>query len=671
MLSKIYHISALLITCLAYEGYGQSNVVVRNENNSDSSFYNKNLNEVVVTGNYKPTGIDKSVVPTRIISLSKLSPLAAQNVADVLKYQANLRIQQDNILGTGLTMQGISGENVKILINGVPVNGRQNGNIDLGQLNVNNVERIEIVEGPLSVQYGTNALAGTINIITKKKPGKDVDFNANSYYESVGHYNFNTSFGWQDNRQSILVSGGRNFFSGWSEKDTSRFQTWKPKIQYFGDLNYNLDLGKTQIGYMGNYFNEFILNRGRPLLPYFEKAFDDHYMTHRFSNSINVSHQFANQLKTNFLVSYSDYSRTKNTFYRDLVNLTQVLTDNANDQDTTRFTLLSSRGTVANTNGEKLTFEAGYDINVEQGSGLRLKGKEQRIGDYATFVSAEWRITEGVTFRPGLRASYNTSYQAPLIPSAHLLWKMSNELTFRASYGRGFRSPSLKELYFYFVDINHNIRGNENLEAEKSHNVNTFFTFKKVKDKNVYKAEANLFYNKINNLITLAVLRGEQNEYGYINIGQFNTMGGQIFGELVLNNFTFGSGTSLTRSINVFNDEKYPANTWETRSNLTYNFPKAKMNVNFWFKHVGKQLGYVLGEDGKVEPTFIEKYNMADFGTSKKIMKDKMVLTFGIKNIFNVKNIDSQLVGGAHSDSNSSTSLATGRNFFLKCEIYL
>ena len=160
-------------------------------------------------------------------------------------------------------------------------------------------------------------------------------------------------------------------------------------------------------------------------------------------------------------------------------------------------------------------------------------------------------------------------------------------------------------------------------------------------------------------------------EYGYINIGQFNTTGGQVFGELVLNNFTFGSGASLTRSINVFNDEKYPANTWETRSNLTYNFPKAKINVNLWFKHVGKQLGYMLSEDGKVEPIFMGQYNMADFGTSKKMMKDKMVLTFGIKNIFNVKNIDSQLVGGAHSSSNGSTSLATGRNFFLKCEISL
>ncbi len=671
MLSKIYNITTLLFMCLAYQGYSQSDVSSVNINNLDSSFYNKTLNEVVVTGNYKPTGIDKSVVPTRIISLSKLSPLAAQNVADVLKYQANLRIQQDNILGTGMTMQGISGENIKILINGVPVNGRQNGNIDLGQLNINNVERIEIVEGPLSVQYGTNALAGTINIITKKKPAKDVDFNANTYYESVGHYNVNTSFGWQINRQSFLLSGGRNFFQGWSEGDTSRFQTWKPKIQYFGDVNYNIDLGKTKIGFMGNYFNEFILNRGRPLLPYFEKAFDDHYTTTRYSSSLNLTHQFDNQLRTNILISYSDYTRTKNTYYRDLVNLSEIMTNNSSDQDTTRFNMLSSRGTVTKTTDEKLNFEAGYDINVETGSGLRLKGKNHSIGDYAAFASAEWHITEGVTFRPGLRASFNTSYQAPLIPSAHILWKITDQFTLRASYGRGFRSPSLKELYFYFVDINHNIRGNENLEAEKSHNLNTFLTYKKVKAKNVYKAEASLFYNKINNLITLAILRGEQNEYGYINVGQYNTSGGQLFGEIVLNNFSVGSGASLTRSMNVFNNERYPADTWETRSNLTYTFPKAKMNFNFWFKHVSKQPGYVLGEDGKIQPIFVGTYNLVDFGTSKKFMKDKMMLSFGIKNIFNVKNIDSQLVGGAHSSSNGSSSLATGRNLFVKCEISL
>lgn len=638
---------------------------------TDSIFSNKILEEVVITGNYKATGIDKSVVPTRIISLQKLSPLAVQNVGEVLKYQANLRIQQDNILGAGLSMQGISGENVKILLNGVPLNGRQNGNIDLGQLNVNNVERIEVVEGPLSVQYGTNALAGTINIITKKNPSKPLDLQASFYHESVGHYNVHANLGIQEGVHSLMTSGGRNFFAGWSDANYGRFQTWKPKIQYFGDVNYALTVGKTQIGYMGNYLNEFILNRGRPLLPYFKKAFDDHYTTTRFSNSLTFSRPIGEQLKTNILLSYNDYSRTKNTFYRDLVTLLDFMTTDEGAQDTTHFNLLSSRGTVTKTNSDNFNFEMGYDINVETGSGLRLKGKKQQIGDYAAFMSAEWKLNDRLTLRPGLRVAYNTSYSSPIIPSLNMLWKVNNELNLRISYGRGFRAPSLKELYFYFVDINHNIRGNENLEAEKSHNVNTFLTYKKVVDKNIYKVESSLFVNSINNLITLALLRGEQNEYGYINVGQFKTIGGQCYGEVVLNNLTIGSGASLIHSINVFNDNDYTAESWETRSNVTYNFVKAKINVNFWFKHTGKQPGYILNEDGKVQPTFLDSFNMADIGAGKTLLRDKAVLSLGVKNIFNVKNINSQLASGAHSSASGSSSLATGRNFYIKCEIRL
>ena len=59
----------------------------------------------------------------------------------------------------------MSGENVKIMIDGVPVIGRQNGNLDLSQLNLLGIEHVEIIEGPLSVNYGNNALVGTINLI--------------------------------------------------------------------------------------------------------------------------------------------------------------------------------------------------------------------------------------------------------------------------------------------------------------------------------------------------------------------------------------------------------------------------------------------------------------------------------------------------------------------------
>src|SRR5690242_6859536 len=104
--------------------------------------------------------------------------MAAQNLKEALSYELNIHLMEDNILGSGLQIQGIGGENVKILIDGMPITGRQNGNIDLSQILMDNVERIEIVEGPLSVSYGTDALAGTINIITKKNQSKAFFFQA-------------------------------------------------------------------------------------------------------------------------------------------------------------------------------------------------------------------------------------------------------------------------------------------------------------------------------------------------------------------------------------------------------------------------------------------------------------------------------------------------------------
>merc|ERR1711965_356759 len=94
--------------------------------------------------------------------------MAAVTLKDVLVNQNNIRVAQDNVLGSSMSLQGMSGQNIKILIDGIPVIGRLNGNIDISQINLNTIERIEIIEGPLSVNYGTDALAGTINLISQK-----------------------------------------------------------------------------------------------------------------------------------------------------------------------------------------------------------------------------------------------------------------------------------------------------------------------------------------------------------------------------------------------------------------------------------------------------------------------------------------------------------------------
>ncbi|MBL7816258.1 MAG: TonB-dependent receptor [Saprospiraceae bacterium] len=636
------------------------------------------LQELVVTGTFKPIGLDKCVIPTRNIHIEKLATLGVQNVGDVLKFQSNFRIQQDPILGTGLSLQGVSGENIKILVDGVPVIGRQNGGIDLSQLNLMNVERIEVVEGPLSVQYGTNALAGTINIITKKSPTKGTELSVNNYYESVGHMNVGGAFGWRGDNQTLMVSAGRNFFGGWSDNNIetpSRFQSWKPKIQYFADAQYNFRVGDIKFGYAGNFFDEFILNRGRPLAPYNETAFDDNYKTQRFSNSFKANYTTKNQFIVNGLFSYNQYQRIKNTYYRDLVNLTQVLTQNEGDQDTSRFDLIAARGTVAKASDGKLSYETGFDINVETGTGLRIQNRQQEIGDYAAFAAAEWCVTEGVTLRPGLRASYNTSYKAPVIPSLHIRWKLPNKWTARASWGRGFRAPSLKELYFYFVDINHNIVGNQNLKAESSDNINVvanYLSLGKKNDKNIYKFEVSGFYNDIRNLISLAILRGGDNAYTYVNIDKFKTLGGQFLGEVTYGSLYLGIGGALTRRINRFDNQSFSANTWEWRATGVYNnIAQTGFDLNVWYKYSGAVPGFIKNEDGGVQNTFIGAYNMADLGLSRRFWKNRINFSTGCRNLFDVRNITAQIAGGAHSSGANTAALATGRNFFTKIEIKL
>jgi outer membrane receptor for ferrienterochelin and colicins len=149
-----------------------------------------------------------------------------------------MRTSQDQVLGSGLTMNGLSGQNIKFLVDGVPVIGRLDGNIDISQLNLNNVERIEVVNGPMAASYGTDASGGVINLITRQQVDKPLHAGANVLYESVGHYNLDFLSGYNTGKSSVVLSAGRNFFEGWSQTDTGRWQAWKPKEQYFGNVKY-------------------------------------------------------------------------------------------------------------------------------------------------------------------------------------------------------------------------------------------------------------------------------------------------------------------------------------------------------------------------------------------------------------------------------------------------
>ncbi len=622
------------------------------------------LDEVVTTGQYTPRSSQKSVYQITTVSAERIQAQSAVNLRDLMSNEMNIKVSQDNVLGSSMTINGLSGQNVKIMIDGVPMIGRLNGNLDLSQINLNNAARVEIIEGPMSAMYGSDALGGVINIITKDYFDDRLFFNGNSYYESVGTYNFDGGIGYNFGKNNILVSGGRNFFKGYSPVDTSRFKQWKPKEQYFSDWQFNTFLDKFTIRYRGSFFYDYILNRGQPIKPYKESAFDDHYRTYRVSNSISAKGEITKERFFEIQGDYSYYERRKNTFLRNLVTLNDVLTTDPSDQDTSIFDSWMLRGSYSHDNAyQKLSYQVGFDLNLHSARGEKIKNIEQNINDYALFASLQYKVLEELILQPAIRAIHNTQYDAPLIPSINLKVDFSNYLTLRASYARGFRAPSIQELHFLFVDINHNIQGNTELKAETSNSFNFGFNLHSEGATHAFKFEPSFFYNDVNDLITLANVNSEL--YSYINIGNFKSTGFSFNLSYIRNDLSSKIGISwIAKKYKLVDSLEAPKFIFNPEAivNILWSSNFLDLKLALFYKYNGKQAGFQLINDTDYEEFLIDDYHLADVTISRDFWDGQINLSLGVKNIFDVVNIkQSASQGGVHSAGGDSSPVSYGR----------
>lgn len=636
-----------------------------------------NLDEVVVSGQYDLNTSDQSVYRVSVITAPVIQSMAAQNLTDVLRQQLDFRVTQDNILGSGITMNGISGQNIKILVDGIPVIGRQNGNIDISQINMSNVERIEIIEGPMSVSYGTDALGGLINIVTKKSSDYPVDGGMNLYYESVGTYNVDASLYGRYREHGISFNGGRYFFDGYSEADTSRYQEWKPKLNYFTNLQYNYTGRFFNASLTSGYFHEEVQNKGVPVItPYQAYAFDDYYFTRRLNESLILEHRLKNNATFQLTNGYNNYRQIRNTVRKDLVSLEEEYTTAAGTQDTSLFDEWTLRGTYSSTLPvRKLNFQFGYDVNLQSARGGALSQGTSRINDYAVFGSAEYRLLQNFYVRPGLRVAYNSRFGSPVTPSLNLKYDLSERYNLRAAYARGFRAPSLKELDMEFVDANHNIYGNDSLQAETSDNLSASFSSDHALAAGQLRTELSIFYNNIHNIITLAQPDAAVNYHTYINVNRYKTHGLSFKGDFRLKTFTFGAGVSLLNLYNSLADtvevDKYSL-TPEFQTSIISRWPKLGLEAAVFFKSTGSTPSFHLDENGEVYQTFLDSYTMLDFTVTKSLAAGKVSLGAGIKNIFNVTSVTTNAVNnGFHASEAGSVPYAMGRFVFASMKIKL
>jgi len=634
-----------------------------------------NVDEVVVTGQYNESRQDKSIYKVKVLNSREIQHRGAVNLKEMLSTELNIRTSQDNSLGSSIQMQGLGGEHVKFLIDGVPVIGRENGNIDLDQLNLQNIDHIEIINGPMSVAYGSNALAGVINIITKSPDRLLYSSNLDAYYESVGVYNLNLAASGRAKRNSFSFTAGRNFFEGYQAPGTTWGQRWKPKEQWNFSGDYKYDWDNTYLKFGVSYFHQELRDKGLLLPPYFETRFDKYFYTNRFVLRSDFKHKFNKRSRINATASYSDYKKRRNTYLNDLTVLEQHLVPG--EQDTTKFNDIMFRADFSRgMEGDKLKFQTGIDLNNENGSGKRIKDNEQTIGDYAAFISLNYTPFPVFNVQPGLRFIYNTKFKAPLIYSLNVKYDIVESVSVRASLASGFRAPSLKELYLNFVDVNHDIHGNENLKAETSVSTNIYLQYNSSEYRAyVWGLELNLFNNNIKDNIQLIPLGEGSLLYSYVNVNRFITRGVEInFNNNVYPWLSIKFGYTMTGQKIEY--EGLTSSDFEYYSGFnttaTYNIRKLDMNLSMYYKYNGKypQL-YFIGIDESPEIRFMEAYNTLDITLGKWFWMRRINLQIGAKNIFDNTNINvtggSQ--GGVHTGGSGSVPVNWGRTFFVRLKI--
>lgn len=630
------------------------------------------LNDMVVTGQYGDNSLKQSVYKVRVIEAKRMQMQGAFNLQAVLSNELNIRISQDPVLGSSMSLQGVTGQNIKLLVDGVPVIGREGGNIDLTQLNMNNVERIEVVEGPMSVNFGTDALGGVINIITKKTKSNTISAGAETYYESIGQYNASLRTGLANKKWSMQLSGGRNFFEGYSLNNNSRVKLWKPREQYLADVNFGRQLKKGSIRLNNSFFNEKVTNRDSGVITW-ESALaqDQYYYTRRLGSALFFEHKAGAHGHVNIVASYSNYRRIRRSVVKDLVSLQETVSADPTLQDTSYFNLWMSRGTYTNNDaGRKISYQAGYEVNSEMNSGSHLGGTSPSITDYNAFGSAEIKLGRFL-LRPGLRVIYNTKFDAPLVPSFNVKYDIGSHLIARASYGRGFRAPSLKELYLSFVDPSHNIHGNPDLKAETGDNVQASLQYEYQHAEKVFRVEPSVFYNHIRNMIDLPILNLLTLEAQYMNINSFQSKGMNLNTEFRTPAYSVALGYSYTGRNSTLmqsaaTDRFFYSN--ELRANSSYKFRKAGLTFAVFYKYNGRLQNYQFDYvNNVISLGYINPYHTFDASATKELFAGKLSLTAGVKNILNTVNVAANMSTGVHGTGTTSAMVGMGRTFFISC----
>ncbi|MGY0034473.1 TonB-dependent receptor plug domain-containing protein [Pedobacter sp. NJ-S-72] len=651
------------------------------------------LKEVVVTGEFQPQSLKNSVYRTHIINAERIRLKAAANIQQVLNTELGFRFSNDLTLGTtDVQMMGMSGRSVKILLDGVPMIDRGDARESLDQIDINTVERIEIVEGPLSVSYGSDALVGVINVITKRAGKETFNINARIQEETAGkeYSPFGRSgkhmqhlgAGWQNKGWSALVGLTRDEFNGFDRPgptvlpDDISATYWKPKLKWMANGKLGYRNNNFNISYRFDYLDETINSEGGYLVNE-NKSRRQQYITNRYVHLLQGDYRLNDKFQLSTSISYNNLKRATQTKLHNFATGLDSLTSEPGDQDVAKFNSGAFRTVMVYKMSDQISFQPGIEISTDVASGARVLGRP-RINDYAFFISSEVNLAKGVVIRPGFRFIKNSIYDAPpVIPSLNTKISLTDKLDLRLGYASGFRAPALRELFYDFRDSNHTILGNTNLKAEQSNNYTASLSFSGIETADFsLKSVLSGYYNNIKNRIDFQVSATDNTVTTLINIDKFRTTAGTLENIMIWKNVQATVGFSVIGTYNKLSEAlsqagETPEFVWspEVNTNLAYYFPGLGATANLSAKFNGTRRSYESYMDGKVEKARLAKIGsstIVDLMMTKKLFKS-FNLNAGVNNLLDITTLSNTSLssGGAHVSTGAPVPMGYGRSYVV------
>ncbi len=652
--------------------------------------YHQNIDEVVITGQHKQESVRNSVFQVRVINNERIRLRAPNNIQEVLATELGFRFSNDLTLGTtDVQLMGMSGRNVKILVDGVPMVDRSDTRESLNQIDINSVERIEIIEGPMSVTYGSDALAGVINIITKKSGLATYSVQARIQEETVGDeyeafdgkgkHNKYLGLGYQKNGLQLNAGATRNTFGGWQigspTSTTLAANQWLPKDQWLFNGRVGYAKGGLNAWYRLDVVDEVLDSKGPMNVNNYKAKFAT-YNTDRLAHQLQGTLTLNNKMSLSGMLGYTDLQRATRTVIHDFANNTEELTTDQGEQDVAKFNATIFRSSLQYQVTKNLSLQPGFEFSRDGASGARIKGKPY-INDYSVFLSAEWNVLPALSLKPGIRTIRNSVYNAPpVIPALNAKINISESLNLRLGYANGFRAPALRELYFDFFDASHSIMGNENLKAERSNSFTGSLVLHQHTNSLQWSSTLSGFYNRFTDRIDYGISAQDASITTLINVGLYKTAGGTLENRVNWKDLSVNLGVSYIGRYNRFTEQKaalgdLPEFVWgaEVNSQIIYRIASIGTDINLSYKYAGKIPAYELYDNNGTQAARLVKtgsYNLADIVVNKQLYKN-FTINAGVKNLFDITSISSTrtATGGAHGGGGSSIPLSYGQSFLL------